>query len=189
MHRIWIAIVALSLAPSIGCGGGLKPIEIAGPPPVRSFLPDTCHRLRGRGGQADFGLSQFGSAGQKALEDDLRGLRGLLPVLLNHATDQLAGTQGGNLQGFLKQVVEQATIDAPPTVAKLREIGKAEIACDGDDNHACYVLTPYRMVKDLRTSHEVGNVDAVLDGELDDFIEAYLGGTLKKGGVTDEADA
>jgi hypothetical protein len=44
-----------------------------------------------------------------------------------------------------------------------------------------------------RTSYEVGNVDAVLDGELDDFIEAYLlaaaGGTLKKGGVTDEADA
>jgi hypothetical protein len=30
-----------------------------------------------------------------------------------------------------------------------------------------YVLAPYRMVKDLRTSHEVGNVDAVLDGELD----------------------
>jgi peptide chain release factor 2 len=56
-----------------------------------------------------------------------------------------------------------------------------------------YVLAPYRMVKDLRTSHEVGNVDAVLDGELEDFIEAYLlaaaGGTLKKGGVTDEADA
>ncbi len=55
-----------------------------------------------------------------------------------------------------------------------------------------YVLAPYRLVKDLRTSHEVGNVDAVLDGELDDFIEAYLlaaaGGTLKKGGVSEDAD-
>lgn len=54
-----------------------------------------------------------------------------------------------------------------------------------------YVLAPYRMVKDLRTANETGNVDAVLDGELDDFIEAYLlaaaGGTLGKGGVTDEA--
>jgi peptide chain release factor 2 len=55
-----------------------------------------------------------------------------------------------------------------------------------------YVLAPYRMVKDLRTAHETGNVDAVLDGELDDFIESYLlaaaGGTLGKGGLTDEAE-
>ena len=56
-----------------------------------------------------------------------------------------------------------------------------------------YVLAPYRLVKDVRTSHETGNVDAVLDGELDDFIQAYLlaasGGTLKKGGVAEEVDA
>jgi peptide chain release factor 2 len=56
-----------------------------------------------------------------------------------------------------------------------------------------YVLQPYRLVKDLRTGHQNGNVDAVLDGELDDFIEAYLlaaaGGTLKKGGLAEEADA
>jgi peptide chain release factor 2 len=56
-----------------------------------------------------------------------------------------------------------------------------------------YVLAPYRLVKDVRTSHEAGNVDAVLDGDLDDFIEAYLlaaaGGTLRKGGVAEEADA
>jgi peptide chain release factor 2 len=37
-----------------------------------------------------------------------------------------------------------------------------------------YVLAPYRLAKDLRSGHEVGNVDAVLDGELQDFIEAYL---------------
>jgi peptide chain release factor 2 len=56
-----------------------------------------------------------------------------------------------------------------------------------------YVLQPYRLVKDLRTSHQNGNVDAVLDGDIDPFIEAYLlaaaGGTLKKGGVAEEADA
>ena len=56
-----------------------------------------------------------------------------------------------------------------------------------------YVLAPYRLVKDLRTGYEVGNVDAVLDGELDGFIEAYLlmaaGGRVDKGGkvVEDEA--
>jgi peptide chain release factor 2 len=37
-----------------------------------------------------------------------------------------------------------------------------------------YVLHPYRLVKDHRTDLEVGNVDAVLDGDLDPFIEQYL---------------
>ena len=37
-----------------------------------------------------------------------------------------------------------------------------------------YVLQPYQMVKDLRSGHETGNVDAVLDGDLDGFMEAYL---------------
>lgn len=37
-----------------------------------------------------------------------------------------------------------------------------------------YVLQPYRMIKDHRTDHEMGNVDAVLDGRLDSFIKAYL---------------
>lgn len=37
-----------------------------------------------------------------------------------------------------------------------------------------YVLQPYKMVKDLRTGYETGNVNAVLDGELDGFIKAYL---------------
>jgi peptide chain release factor 2 len=37
-----------------------------------------------------------------------------------------------------------------------------------------YVLHPYKLVKDLRTNFETGNVQAVLDGELDDFIKAFL---------------
>lgn len=37
-----------------------------------------------------------------------------------------------------------------------------------------YVTQPYQMVKDLRSGYEVGNVDAVFDGDLDGFMEAYL---------------
>ena len=37
-----------------------------------------------------------------------------------------------------------------------------------------YVLQPYQLVKDLRTNYEAGNTDAVLDGDIGAFIEAYL---------------
>ena len=37
-----------------------------------------------------------------------------------------------------------------------------------------YVLHPYKLIKDLRTGYETGNVQAVLDGDLNDFIKAYL---------------
>lgn len=53
-----------------------------------------------------------------------------------------------------------------------------------------YVLAPYRLVKDARTAHEASNVDAVLDGDIDEFLEAYLmaaaGGTLGKGGAAED---
>jgi peptide chain release factor 2 len=41
-----------------------------------------------------------------------------------------------------------------------------------------YVLHPYHMIKDLRTDYETGNSTAVLDGDIQDFIEAYLQSTI-----------
>jgi peptide chain release factor 2 len=52
-----------------------------------------------------------------------------------------------------------------------------------------YVFQPYRMVKDLRTGVQVGNVQAVMDGDLDDFVSAWLragGPTKRMQGVKDE---
>lgn len=43
-----------------------------------------------------------------------------------------------------------------------------------------YVFQPYQMVKDLRTGHETGNIQAVMDGDIDGFIEAMLRGEKKK---------
>ncbi len=44
-----------------------------------------------------------------------------------------------------------------------------------------YVFHPYSLVKDHRTNTEVGNVQAVMDGEIDVFIDAYLRSKLKQG--------
>jgi peptide chain release factor 2 len=52
-----------------------------------------------------------------------------------------------------------------------------------------YVLQPYTLVKDHRTGLDTGNADAVLDGDIDDFIEAYLRMDSVNGkGSDDEAD-
>ena len=52
------------------------------------------------------------------------------------------------------------------------EAGKDQIAWGSQIRS--YVLQPYQLVKDLRTEHETAQVNDVLDGDLDDFIEAYL---------------
>ena len=54
-----------------------------------------------------------------------------------------------------------------------RERGAAQNTGFGSQIRS-YVLHPYQMVKDHRTDHETGNTDAVLDGDLDPFIQAYL---------------
>ena len=51
-----------------------------------------------------------------------------------------------------------------------------------------YVMQPYRMIKDHRTKFSVGDVDRVLDGDIDPFIRSYLMAKRTKGKLTIEAD-
>ena len=64
---------------------------------------------------------------------------------------------------------------------ELRKKNEAQAAIEGNKKKIewgsqirNYVMHPYKMVKDLRTEHETSNVQAVMDGDLNDFIKAYL---------------
>ena len=57
---------------------------------------------------------------------------------------------------------------------KLEKLAGERRKIDFGSQIRSYVLQPYQLIKDLRTDYETGNVQAVLDGDLDRFIEAYL---------------
>lgn len=57
---------------------------------------------------------------------------------------------------------------------KLAELKGENVDINFGSQIRSYVFHPYKMVKDHRTNFEVGNVDAVMDGDLDGFIEEYL---------------
>jgi peptide chain release factor 2 len=64
----------------------------------------------------------------------------------------------------LKKAEERAEIDAL----------RGDVMASWGDQMRSYVLNPYQMVKDLRTEYEVGNPQAVFDGDIDGFLEAGI---------------
>jgi len=58
--------------------------------------------------------------------------------------------------------------------AELAELKGEDVDAGWGSQIRSYVLHPYKMVKDHRTGFEVGNPQAIIDGKLDEFMEAYL---------------
>jgi peptide chain release factor 2 len=55
-----------------------------------------------------------------------------------------------------------------------QEIESSKMKIEWGSQIRNYVMHPYKLVKDVRTAEETGNVDAVMDGGLDRFLKAYL---------------
>ena len=65
-------------------------------------------------------------------------------------------------------------IELQKQLAQRREIEDSKLKIEWGSQIRNYVMHPYKLVKDVRTAEETGNVDAVMDGEIDRFLKAYL---------------
>lgn len=84
-------------------------------------------------------------------------------------------SQFGNKENALRLLKSQLyELELRKRHEKTAEIESQKKKIEWGSQIRSYVLQPYKMVKDLRTNYETGNVNAVLDGDLDGFIKAYL---------------
>ena len=77
-----------------------------------------------------------------------------------------------------------AEMKAQQHAEKISDIKGVQIKIEWGSQIRSYVFMPYTLVKDTRTGFETGNIQNVMDGDIDGFINAYLtasaNGTLKK---------
>lgn len=75
------------------------------------------------------------------------------------------------LQMLKSQLYE---IELQKQLAQREDIEAGKMKIEWGSQIRNYVMHPYKLVKDVRTAHETGNVDAVMDGNIDAFLKAYL---------------
>ena len=69
---------------------------------------------------------------------------------------------------------ELAELELRARMEKRNEIEAGKKKIEWGSQIRNYVMHPYKLVKDVRTGHESTNVDAVMDGEIGDFLKAFL---------------
>jgi len=65
-------------------------------------------------------------------------------------------------------------IELQKQLAQREDIEAGKMKIEWGSQIRNYVMHPYKLVKDVRTAHETGNVDAVMDGSIEEFLKAYL---------------
>jgi len=75
------------------------------------------------------------------------------------------------LQMLKSQLYE---IELKKQLAQREDIEAGKMKIEWGSQIRNYVMHPYKLVKDVRTAHETGNVDAVMDGNIDAFLKSYL---------------
>jgi peptide chain release factor 2 len=84
-------------------------------------------------------------------------------------------SQGQNREKALRMLKSQLyEIELRKKREKIAEIEGSKKKIEWGSQIRSYVLHPYKMVKDLRTDYETSDTQGVLDGDLNDFIKAYL---------------
>lgn len=104
-------------------------------------------------------------------------------VIHNSETRSQLDNREKAMQMLRSQLYE---IELRKRMAQRAEIEENKMSIEWGSQIRNYVLHPYKLVKDVRTGHETGNTDAVLDGDLDGFLKAYLmmtGQKEKKQGI------
>jgi peptide chain release factor 2 len=92
-------------------------------------------------------------------------------VVTNSETRSQLENREKAMQMLKSQLYE---IELQKQQAERAEIESDKKAIEWGSQIRNYVMHPYKLVKDVRTNHETGNVDRVMDGEIDDFLKAYL---------------
>lgn len=92
-------------------------------------------------------------------------------VVTNSETRSQLENREKAMQMLKSQLYE---IELQKQQAERAEIESDKKAIEWGSQIRNYVMHPYKLVKDVRTNHETGNVDRVMDGEIDDFLKSYL---------------
>ena len=106
-------------------------------------------------------------------------------IIVACQTDRSQHRNRATAMAMLKARLYEAELQRREAVSTAQENAKTDIGWGHQIRN--YVLAPYQLVKDLRTGVEKGNPDAVLDGDLDEFMAAAL--AARSGATRSEASA